>query len=204
MPVPTQRQRGELVSIGEVIADLPGPVQALRKAPQPAQRHFTQADQVHQLVTAREAEPDMGFMARLLAWLCSEAVKTQSRELILGNSLAEFMRILGVYSTGGDDRTLPDPEFDIFKPDGNRELVSLLNNNDGAGNDERVEFTADQTGTYFIDAYDVPVVKSKVGSPISRKTERLMGRDSRAGLKNGSLATGRKERGLRGKEVEGN
>ena len=29
-------------------------------------------------------------------------------------------------------------------------------------------------------------------------------RDSRAGLKNGSLATGRKERGLRGKEVEGN
>ena len=36
---------------------------------------------------------------------------------------------------------------------------------------------------------------------------RLLGelnQDTRAGLKNGSLATGRKERGLRGKEVEGN
>ena len=28
-----QRQRGELVPIGEVIADLPGPVQALRRDP---------------------------------------------------------------------------------------------------------------------------------------------------------------------------
>ena len=50
MPVPTQRQRGQLVSIGEVIADLPGPVQALREAGPAAQRHFTQADQVSRLV----------------------------------------------------------------------------------------------------------------------------------------------------------
>ena len=40
------KQNG-LVPIGEVIADLPGPVQALREAPRPAQRHFTQADQVN-------------------------------------------------------------------------------------------------------------------------------------------------------------
>ena len=33
-------------------------------------RHFTQLDQVTQLVAARNADPDMGFMARLLA-LCS-------------------------------------------------------------------------------------------------------------------------------------
>ena len=58
-----------LVPIGEVIADLPGPVQALEPSPQ-AQRHFTPADQVNQLVTASEAGPDMGFMGRLLA-LCS-------------------------------------------------------------------------------------------------------------------------------------
>ena len=50
MPVLTQRQRGQLVSIGEVIADLPGPVQALREAGPAAQRHFTQADQVSPLV----------------------------------------------------------------------------------------------------------------------------------------------------------
>ena len=56
-----QRQRGELVPVGEVIADLPGPVQAIREATPPALHHFTQADQVNQLVTAREADPDRGL-----------------------------------------------------------------------------------------------------------------------------------------------
>ena len=64
------RKRDGLVPIGEVIADLPGPVQALREASPPTQRHFTLADQVDQLVAAREADPDRGFMARLMA-LCS-------------------------------------------------------------------------------------------------------------------------------------
>ena len=106
--------------------------------------HFTLAHQVDQLVTAREAEPDLGFMARLmalcslprtnsrnrlqyvrrngpytlymiagggnmlpygnlprllLAWVSTEAVRTQSRELILGRSLSEFMRKIGVISS---------------------------------------------------------------------------------------------------------
>ena len=55
-----QRQRGELVPIGEVVADLDGPVQALIPSP-PTQRHFTRADQVNQLVTASETTPDLGF-----------------------------------------------------------------------------------------------------------------------------------------------
>ena len=33
----------------------------------------------------------------LLAWVCTEAVRTQSRELVLGRSVAEFMRKLGIY-----------------------------------------------------------------------------------------------------------
>ena len=37
----------------------------------------------------------------LLAWVCTEAVRTGSRELILGKSLSEFMRTLGVYSSDG-------------------------------------------------------------------------------------------------------
>ena len=37
----------------------------------------------------------------LLAWVCTEAVRTQSRTLILGPSLAKFMKTLGVYSSGG-------------------------------------------------------------------------------------------------------
>ena len=144
-----QRQRGELVPVGEVIADLSGPVQALIPS-RSTQHHFTQADQVDQLVTASETTPDLGFMARLLAlcslprsnpgnrlqykrvngpftlymtasggnklpygnlprlilaWVCSEAVRTKSRELVLGKSLSEFMRTLGVYSSSGEKHT---------------------------------------------------------------------------------------------------
>ena len=47
-----------------------GTVQAIRDASPQALHHFTQADQVNQLVGASEADPDLGFMARLLA-LCS-------------------------------------------------------------------------------------------------------------------------------------
>ena len=141
-----QRQRGELVPIGEALADLDGPVQAIREASPQALHHFTRFDQVNQLVSASEADPERGFMVRMmalcslprtnpgnqhqykrvngpfklimyssgetklpfgnfprliLAWLCTEAVRTQSRTLILGPSLAKFMKTLGVYSSGG-------------------------------------------------------------------------------------------------------
>ena len=47
-----------------------------------------------------------GNLPRLiLAWLCTEAVRTQNRELVLGKSLADFMRALGVYSTSGGKYT---------------------------------------------------------------------------------------------------
>ena len=65
-----QRKHGELVSVAETLAALPGPVQAIHSASPQARHHFTQADQVNQLVSASEADPDLGFMARMLA-LCS-------------------------------------------------------------------------------------------------------------------------------------
>ena len=37
----------------------------------------------------------------LLAWVCTEAVRTQSRELVLGRSLYEFMRKLGLEDRSG-------------------------------------------------------------------------------------------------------
>ena len=125
-----QRQRGELVPIGDALADLDGPVKAIRDATPQSLHHYTRSDQVNQLVNAREADPDRGFMARmmalcslprtnpgnriqykrvngpytlymtagggcklpfgslprlLLAWLSTEAVRTQSRELVPGS-----------------------------------------------------------------------------------------------------------------------
>ena len=141
-----QRQRGELVPVGDALSGMDGPVKLVRGASPQARHHFTQADQVNQLVSAREADPERGFMARLmalcslprtnpgnrkeykrvngpstlymiagggcklpfgnfprllLAWISTEAVRTQSRELVLGKSLAEFMRALGVYRGRG-------------------------------------------------------------------------------------------------------
>ena len=37
----------------------------------------------------------------LLAWVSTEAVRTQSRKLVLGRSLSEFMRTLGIYHNSG-------------------------------------------------------------------------------------------------------
>ena len=143
------RKRDGLVPIEEAISDLGGPVAAIRDASPQAVHHFTRFDQVNQLVEAGEADPDMGFMARLLAlcslprtnpgdrlqykringpyklimfssgetklpfgnisrlllaWVCTEAVRTQSRKLILGTSLAEFMRKLDISSDSGGSR----------------------------------------------------------------------------------------------------
>ena len=145
-----QRQRGELVPVGEALIGLDGPEKkALQPSPQ-ARHHFTRADQVNRLVGASEADPDRGFMARtmalcslprtnpgnrhqykrangpfklvmvagadnklpygnlprlILAWICTEAVKTRSRELVLGRSLSKFMRTLGIYNSGGKPQT---------------------------------------------------------------------------------------------------
>ena len=49
--------------------------------------------------------PYGNFPRLLLAWVCTEAVRTQSRELILGKSLSEFMKTLGVYTTDGKAHT---------------------------------------------------------------------------------------------------
>ena len=143
------RKRSWLISIGEAFSGMGGPVKELREASPQARHHFTQADQVHQLVSAREADADLGFMARLmalcslprtnpgnrlryvrrngpyklgmtagidtklpygniprllLAWVSTEAVRTQSRNIVLGSSLAEFMGKLGLHTSGGSSR----------------------------------------------------------------------------------------------------
>ena len=66
-----QRQRGELVPIGEVVSGLDDAlVPAIRDATPQSLHHFSQADQVNLLVGASEADPDLGFMARMMA-LCA-------------------------------------------------------------------------------------------------------------------------------------
>ena len=112
--------------------------------------HWNSSDQAQALALARDAEPDVGFMMRLLAlctlprsnpgdrdryvrrngpftlimiaggevpklpygtlprlllaWICTEAVRTRSRTLRLGRSLAEFMRKLDITDDSGGSR----------------------------------------------------------------------------------------------------
>ena len=96
-----QRQRGSLVPVAEVVSGSNGPVQALRATP-PARRGFTVADQVNQLVSAREADPDLGFMARMMA-LCS-LPRTNPGDRI------RYKRVNGpytLYMTAGGGNKLP-------------------------------------------------------------------------------------------------
>jgi len=74
-------------------------------------------------------------LPRLLAWACTEAVRTKQRELVLGQSLADCMRELGVTSNSGGrrgERTRlwwPDTrhESDLFvKRSVGRSLLSRL------------------------------------------------------------------------------
>ena len=172
------RKRDGLVSIRDALSDLDGPVKATRTASPQAVHHFTLSDQVNQLVEASEADPDMGFMARLmalcslprtnpgnrlqykrvngpyklamiagtdnklpygnlprllLAWVCTEAVRTQSRVLILGDSVSEFMRKLDIYSTSGEKYTRLRNQMDrlfhasvqlIYEDEGSKASVS--------------------------------------------------------------------------------
>ena len=144
-----QLKRDNLVPIGEVVSGLDD-VPAIRDDSPQARHSFTVADQVNQLVSASEADPDLGFMARtmalcslprtnpgnrkeykrvngpftlymvagggnklpfgnlprlILAWVSTEAVRTQSRVLVLGKSLSEFMRTLDIYSSSGRKHT---------------------------------------------------------------------------------------------------
>ena len=54
------------------------------------------------MIAGADCKLPYGNLPRLLlAWVSTEAVRTGSREIMLGRSLAEFMRTLGVYSSGG-------------------------------------------------------------------------------------------------------
>ena len=65
-----ERKQDGLVLTGKGLPSLDGPVKSIRNASPQTLRHFTRFDQVNQLVGASEADPDLGFMARMLA-LCS-------------------------------------------------------------------------------------------------------------------------------------
>ena len=67
------------------------PIGELAGTPQ-ARHHFTTLHQVNQLIEASEAEPDIGFMARLLA-LCSLPRTNPGDRL-------QFKRVNGPYTLG--------------------------------------------------------------------------------------------------------
>ena len=59
------RKQNSLVPIGEVISGLDDVlVPTIRGDSPQALHHFNRFDQVNQLVTASEADPDLGFMGR--------------------------------------------------------------------------------------------------------------------------------------------
>jgi hypothetical protein len=57
------------------------------------------------MIAGGENKLPYGILPRLLlAWFCTEAVRTLDRDLVLGSSLASFMRQLGFFSNSGGRR----------------------------------------------------------------------------------------------------
>ena len=57
------------------------------------------------MTAAGKEQLPFGSLPRLLlAWVCTEAVRTQSREIVLGRSLSKFMQTLGITSDSGGKR----------------------------------------------------------------------------------------------------
>ncbi|MNF45389.1 Plasmid encoded RepA protein [compost metagenome] len=68
----------------------------------------------------------------LLAWICSEAVRTKSRELDLGRSQTEFLQKMGLGTGGSYTRPLKDQAHRLFSS-----LITVTSSNDsnvGLGN----------------------------------------------------------------------
>ena len=74
-------------------------------APRPRRRTQTAGGSPGERRVCDRPGPHGTLPRLLLAWVCTEAVRRQSPELILGDSLSEFMRKVGIYSTSGDKHT---------------------------------------------------------------------------------------------------
>ena len=80
-----------MLSIGETFSDLgDGTVKKASQTSLQATHHFTRLDQVNELVGASEADPEIGFMARMMV-LCS-LPRTNP-----GNRL-QYVRVNGPYT----------------------------------------------------------------------------------------------------------
>ena len=155
-----------------------------------ARHHFTLADQVNQLVGASEADPEMGFMTRLMAlcslprsnpgdryqytringpyklimsrtgdyklpfghiprlllgWVCTEAVRTQSPRLVLGKTLSDFMRVVGIDPAGASYARVRNQMKRLFS-------CSVVLIYTGAGRESQVNtLFADRTDFWWTD-----------------------------------------------------
>ena len=112
---PTQRhftladQVNQLVGASETTPDrgFLGRTMALCSLPRtnPGNRHqYKRVNGPYKLIMIAGGDNKLPFGTNprlILAWVCTEAVRTGSRDIVLGRSLSEFMRKLGISSTDG-------------------------------------------------------------------------------------------------------
>ena len=122
------------------------------------------------MTATSDAKLPYGILPRLLlAWVCSEAVRTQRRELVLGRSLYEFMHKLGMESHSGGargDRTRLRNQMDrLFGCS-----VTLIHKN-ASGFTRVSSFVADKHEFWWdVSRPDAPVLwDSKMSSPTASR-----------------------------------
>ena len=105
-----ERKQDGLVLTGKGLPSLDGPVKAIRNALPRTRDHFTPADQIHQLISSREADPERGFVARTAA-LCALPRRNPGNRHQYKRANGPFKPVM----VAGADNKLP---FGNFEPGG--------------------------------------------------------------------------------------
>ena len=88
----------------------PAPTPATAKSMSARNGPFTLA-----LTAGFDNKLPFGYIARLLlAWVCTEAVRTQSQDLTLGKTLSDFMRVVGIDPAGASYARVRDQMRRLF------------------------------------------------------------------------------------------
>ncbi|MDD9984205.1 MAG: replication protein RepA [Gammaproteobacteria bacterium] len=113
LPPGRQRQLEELLAASDLdTADIGYLVRLLMLCTLPRTNpgkrlQYRRTNGPHELImtaTGRRGLPYGSLPRLMLAWVCTEALRTRSRELVLGRSLADFMRQLGITGRQGGPR----------------------------------------------------------------------------------------------------
>lgn len=131
------RTAGTVGYMGRILAQATLPHKDPKLPPGQMYSRTTNLATLNIVPTSRKYGIPFGTLPRiLLAWICTEAVRTQCSTLELGRSQAEFMKKLQLHAGGSDIARFRDQAMRLF-----RSLISIETENDVSEEGQRLMVT---------------------------------------------------------------